>query len=128
MSLREKLRVLIVDDTATSRGLICQSIEQMGIKNYSWETDGEGALKSLSKSLYHLVISDYNMPKMDGLELLRNMRSNPTTKKSGFILITGTKDASVISRGKQLGMNNFIEKPFTTDQLRSCIEAVTGRL
>lgn len=128
MSLKEKIKVLIVDDTTTSRALICQSIEEIGIKRYSWDKNGADALKSLSNSLFHLVISDYNMPKMDGLELLKSMRSNPTTQKAGFILLTGTKDPKVIERGKQLGMNNFIEKPFTTEKLRACIEAVVGRL
>lgn len=128
MSLKDRLKVLVVDDTATSRGLITQSIEEMGISRYSWDKNGADALKTLSTSLFHLVLSDYNMPKMDGLELLKSMRSSANTKRTGFILITGTKDPKVISKGRQLGMNNYIEKPFTTAKLRSCIEAITGPL
>lgn len=128
MSLKEKIRILVVDDTATSRGLIINAIEQMGIRNHSWAKDGEDALNNLGKSLFHLVISDYNMPNMDGLELLKNMRSSPKSQRTGFIMITGTKDPAVISKGQELGMNNYIEKPITLNGLRSCIEAVTGPL
>lgn len=128
MSLKDKLRVLVVDDTATSRGLIINAIEQIGIKNYSWAKDGQDAMTSLGQNLFHLVISDYNMPNMDGLELLQTMRASPKSQKTGFIMITGTKDPNVISKGKELGMNNYIEKPITLGGLRSCIEAVTGPL
>jgi len=128
VSLKEKLRILVVDDTATSRSLIINAIEQIGIKNYSWAVDGEDALDNLEKTTFHLVVSDYNMPNMDGLVLLKNMRSNPKTQRTGFIMITGTKDPDVISKGQSLGMNNYIEKPITKNGLQACIEAVTGPL
>ena len=128
MALRDKLRVLVVDDTATSRGLIIQTLEKIGVANLSWEKDGEAALNSLNKSPRHLIISDYNMPKMDGLTLLKEIRSDPKMRNTGFILITGTTDSDVVERGKKLGMNNYIPKPFSPDGLRACIEAVTGRL
>ena len=82
----------------------------------------------MANTPYHLVISDYNMPNMDGLGLLQEMRSNPQSQRTGFIMITGTKDPKVIARGKELGMNNYIEKPITLQGLKSCIEAVTGPL
>ena len=128
MSLKEKIKVLVVDDMATSRGLITRAMDEMGIARYSWEKNGADALNTLSNNLFHLVISDYNMPQMDGLELLKKLRSNPNSRRTGFILITGTKDPSVIKRGKELGMNNYIEKPFTTQSLKTCIEAITGPL
>ena len=128
MSLKEKIRILVVDDTATSRGLILNAIQQIGIKNYSSAEDGQDALNNMANTPYHLVISDYNMPNMDGLGLLKEMRSNPQSQRTGFIMITGTKDPKVIARGKELGMNNYIEKPITLQGLKSCIEAVTGPL
>jgi two-component system, chemotaxis family, chemotaxis protein CheY len=127
MSLRDTLKVLVVDDTATSRGLITQSLDELKIKNYTWEKDGAAAFKTLCSTKYHLVLSDYNMPEMDGLDLLKNIRSGPCPK-TAFILITGTADATVINKGRQNGMNNYITKPFTTMKLKSCIEAVTGPL
>jgi two-component system chemotaxis response regulator CheY len=65
---------------------------------------------------------------MDGLQLLQALRSNPTTQRTGFLLITGRADGTVIDRGRGLGMNNYIKKPFTPDDMRGAIEAVFGRL
>ncbi|KQB17214.1 response regulator [Rhodobacter capsulatus] len=128
MALRDQLRVMVVDDMSTSRGLITQALDAMGIRQVGYATDGPGALQILEKTPVHLVISDYNMPGMDGLQLLHALRTSPRTKGLGFILITGRADREIIDTGKRLGMNNFLKKPFTPQELRSCIEAVVGRL
>jgi len=128
MALRDQLRVMVVDDMSTSRGLITQALDAMGIRQVGYATDGPGALQILEKTPVHLVISDYNMPGMDGLQLLHALRSNARTKALGFILITGRADREIIDTGRRLGMNNFLKKPFTPQELRSCIEAVVGRL
>lgn len=128
MALRDQLRILVVDDMSTSRGLIMQALDAMGIRQVGYAVDGPGALEVLGKTPIHLVISDYNMPGMDGLQLLRAMRTNARTKSLGFILITGRADRDVIETGKRLGMNNFIKKPFEPQELKACIEAVVGRL
>ena len=128
MALRDQLRVMVVDDMSTSRGLITQALDAMGIRQVGYATDGPGALQILEKTPVHLVISDYNMPGMDGLELLQALRTNQRTKGLGFILITGRADREIIDTGKRLGMNNFLKKPFTPQELRGCIEAVVGRL
>jgi two-component system, chemotaxis family, chemotaxis protein CheY len=128
MALRDQLRILVVDDMATSRGLITQALDALGIANVATASDGRSALSTLAASPVHLVISDYNMPEMDGLQLLQTLRANPATQRTGFLLITGRADASVIDRGRSLGMNNFIKKPFTSDDMKGAIEAVFGRL
>ncbi len=128
MSLREQLRVMVVDDMSTSRGLIMQALDSIGIQNVASTGDGKSAIAALAKSPVHLVISDYNMPEMDGLHLLHYLRSSPPTQKTGFLLITGKADPAVINKGKQLGMNNFLAKPFQPDQLKAAIEAIVGKL
>ena len=128
MSVREQLRVMVVDDMSTSRGLITQALDAMGIRNVATAADGKSALQALIKSPVHLVISDYNMPEMDGLHLLYYLRKTPQTAKVGFLLITGRAEPAIIEKGQQLGMNNYIKKPFETADLRSAIEAVVGRL
>ena len=110
MALRDQLRVLVVDDMSTSRGLITQALEGLGIRNIATAQDGESALKTLETSPAHLVISDYNMPGI------------------GFLLITGRADAAVIERGRALKMNNYIKKPFQPADLKAAIEAIVGRL
>ena len=128
MSLREKLRVMVVDDMATSRGLITQALDSMGIRNVATASDGKSAIAAIARAPEHLVISDYNMPEMDGLHLLHYLRSTPQTQKIGFLLITGRADPAIINKGKQLGMNNYIAKPFQPADLKSAIESIVGRL
>ena len=128
MSLRDQLRVMVVDDMSTSRGLITQALDAIGIRNVATASDGKSALAALAKSPVHLVISDYNMPEMDGLHLLHYLRNTPQTQKTGFLLITGRADPAIINKGKQLGMNNFLAKPFQPADLKGAIEAIVGRL
>lgn len=128
MALRDQLRIMVVDDMSTSRGLIMQALDAMGIRQVAYAVDGQGALVALAKSPVHLVISDFNMPGMDGLQLLQALRTEPRTRGIGFILITGRADKEIIDAGRKLGMNNFLRKPFAPQDLRACIEAVVGRL
>jgi two-component system chemotaxis response regulator CheY len=128
MSLKDQLQVMVVDDTSTSRALIVQALEWMGIRNIVVENDGDTAFRALSARPVHLVISDYNMPGADGLALLEGLRRNRLTQKIGFILVTGKADEQVLKRGQSLGMNNYITKPFEPQAMQACIERVVGRL
>jgi len=128
MSLKKSLHIMYVDDMSVSRGLIQQALEEIGIANIQYEKDGAAALRRLVASPVHLVLSDYNMPGMDGLSLLEGLRNNRSTQKIGFILITGRADREILTRGVNLGMNNFLVKPFSTQQLRIAMEKVVGPL
>jgi two-component system chemotaxis response regulator CheY len=119
---------MVVDDMSTSRGLITQALDAFGIRNVSTAENGMDALKTLASRPALLVISDYNMPEMDGLQLLHQLRSSPKTKGVGFILITGRAEQQIVDHGKKLGMNNYLKKPFEQNDLKNCIEAVVGRL
>lgn len=128
MALKDQIKIMVVDDMSVSRGLLEQALDKIGVKNVEYKNDGQSALDGLTEKPVHLVISDFNMPIMDGLELLQSLRGLQKTEKIGFVLVTGSEDGNVIDRGKQLGMNNFIKKPFTPDSLRSCLEEVVGPL
>lgn len=128
MSLKDQLKILVVDDTSTSRGLISQALETIGIGKVGYADDGGSALKHVQAAPVHLVISDFNMPGMNGLDLLKALRTTPATRSVGFILITGKATKELIDTGRSLGMNNFLKKPFTQQEFRSCLEAVVGRL
>ena len=128
MSLRSTLRVMIVDDMGVSRGLLVQAIEEIGIWKNRAENDGQAAFQKLIADPVHLVLSDYNMPGMDGLQLLQALRQNRSTARIGFILVTGSPTPDLVTRGKALGLNNVIKKPFSTASLKQCIESVVGPL
>src|ERR1700730_257236 len=128
MALRDRLRVLVVDDTSVSRALICDALDQIGMKHVSIGRDGEEGHCAMLAQPAHLVISDLNMPKLDGLGLLRAVREYEPTKKAAFILVTGRGDSAIIEQGRKYGLNNFLAKPFTVATLKASIEAVVGRL
>jgi len=128
MSLRESLRVMVIDDMSVSRALIEQSLDEMGIKHYQTENDGRRALGKLAANPVHLVISDMYMPGMTGLQLLSALRQARATQRIGFILITGSPTPEVVREGQELGLNNLVRKPFTTITLKASIEKVVGKL
>jgi two-component system, chemotaxis family, chemotaxis protein CheY len=128
MSLKESLKIMIVDDMAVSRGLLTQSLEEIGLKQVDHDKSAESALPRLAANPVHLVISDFNMPGMNGLDLLEKLRVNKSTQRIGFILVTGTPTKEILDRGVKLGLNNLVRKPFTTQTLKATIEAVVGRL
>lgn len=128
MPFAQHLKVLVADDTSVSRMLVCDGLNQLGIKNVTLAMDGEQALKSMMASPCHIVFSDFNMPKLDGLQLLKALREYAPTRQAVFILVTGKGDKSLIEEGKKYGLNNFLLKPFTVPQLKGSIEAVCGKL
>jgi len=128
MSLKDSLRVMVIDDMSVSRALIAQALDEIGIKQYATENDARSALGKLVANPVHLVISDMNMPGMTGLQLLGSLRQARSTQKIGFILITGSPTPEVVREGQELGLNNLVRKPFTTVSLKASIERVVGKL
>ncbi|WP_050927909.1 response regulator [Aestuariivita boseongensis] len=128
MALKDALRVMVVDDMSVSRGLITQALEDIGIWKIETQNSGQGALAQLVTNPVHLVLCDYNMPGMNGLQLLHGLRTNSATQKIGFILVTGSPNEQMIAMGKKLGLNNLVKKPFTNETLKKSIEMVVGRI
>jgi two-component system, chemotaxis family, chemotaxis protein CheY len=122
------IKVLIVDDQQSMRQLIRGGLQQLGFRSFEEAPDGEAAMRSLVTNPVQLVISDYNMPKLDGLGLLRAIRVYPATAKIAYIMLTGRGDKELVQRAVQFGVNNFLVKPFTVATLREKIEAVFGPL
>ena len=128
MPVAALIKVLLVDDQLTIRSLVRSGLQQIGISDVQEAADGEAGLRSAVEQTPHLIVSDYNMPKLDGLGLLRAVRSHPPTAKTVFIMLTGSADRELVQRAMQYGVNNYLVKPFTVQTLKDKIEAVFGKL
>lgn len=128
MTMASKLQAVVVDDQLTMRALVRSGLQQIGIVNSRDFASGHEALQSLQSQPAHVVISDFNMPEMDGLEFLRKIRANPAWQNTAFILLTGRADKELVTRALQFGANNYLVKPFTVAILKQKIEQVIGAL
>lgn len=128
MPAASAIRTLIVDDQLSMRSLVRNGLQQIGVTNIQEVADGEAALRALVAQPAHLIISDFNMPKLDGLGLLRAVRAHAPTQGAAFIMLTGRADPDLVQRAVQFGVNNYLVKPFTVAQLKSKIEGVFGPL
>jgi two-component system chemotaxis response regulator CheY len=128
MPAASALHCLVVDDQLTMRALVRNSLQQLGVREIREAADGEIALREMVTKPAHLVISDFNMPNLDGLGLLRAIRAHPPIKTTAFIMLTGRADKELVQRAVQFGVNNYLVKPFTVATLRQKIEAVVGTL
>ena len=128
MPAAANINCLIVDDQQTIRSLVRTGLQQLGFKTIHEAPDGEEGLRQLLVRPINLVISDYNMPKLDGLGLLRAIRAHPPISKTAYIMLTGRADKELVQRAVQFGVNNYLVKPFTVATLKEKIETVFGAL
>jgi two-component system, chemotaxis family, chemotaxis protein CheY len=122
------LKVLVVDDQNSVRQMTRITLQEIGIKHVREAENGRMAMETASSQPLDLIISDYNMPEMDGLGLLRAVRGHPAVRKVPFILLTGRGDRELVVKAAQAGVNNYLVKPFTAAVLRQKIEQVMGKL
>jgi len=128
MTSARAIKVMIVDDQQSMRSLIRASLNQLGIMEVAEASDGEEALRHLIVKPVTLVITDFNMPKLDGIGLLKAIRAYAPIKSTAVIMLTGSADRELVQRAAQHGVNNLLVKPFTVATLKAKIEAVFGQL
>jgi len=128
MPVASSLRILVVDDQLSMRSLVRNGLQQLGFADIIEAGDGEEGLRVAISRSPHLVLTDFNMPKLDGLGLLRAIRAHPPTKSMAVIMLTGRADKELVQRAVQFGINNYLVKPFTVATLKQKIEAVLGTL
>lgn len=128
MPIAATLDTLIVDDQRSTRQLVRESLNQLGFKQIRECEDGAEARDLLQTVGVQLIFSDLNMPNLDGLGLLRAVRSHPAIGKTAFIMLTGRADTALVQEAIKLGVNNYIVKPFNIETLKKKVEAVVGRL
>ncbi|GBR26718.1 response regulator [Gluconobacter japonicus] len=126
MPAASQIKALIVDDQTSIRQVLANSLAEIGFTHIAQRKDGKDALEYLEQNPTHLVISDFNMPVMDGLALLRAVRSNPKTQKVAFIILTSEASRELVQEAVKAGVNNFLAKPYTVAKLREVLEKVFG--
>lgn len=126
MALDTNIKILIVDDFSTMRKIIRNILTQLGFKNILEADDGTTALEILSKEKVDLIISDWNMPKMSGLDLLKAVRANEATKDLPFVMVTAEAQKENILEAIKHKVSQYIVKPFTPETLKEKLEKVFG--
>jgi len=112
-----KIRFLVVDDFSTMRRIVRNLLKELGFTNVDEAEDGVVALAKLQAGGFDFVVSDWNMPNMDGLTLLQTVRSDPTLKNLPFLMITAEAKKENIIAAAQAGASGYIVKPFTAATL-----------
>ena len=126
MSIDRSINVLIVDDYKTMLRIIRNLLKQINFNNVEEASDGGEALQKLRGGQFGLVISDWNMEPMTGLQLLQEVRADARLKPVPFIMVTAESKAENIVAAKEAGVSNYIVKPFNAETLQSKIEKVLG--
>ena len=126
MAVDRALPILIVDDYRTMLRIIRNLLQQLRFSNIDEATDGGAALTRLREKRYGLVISDWNMQPVTGLELLREVRADPQLADMPFIMITAESKTENVIAARDAGVSNYIVKPFNAETLRAKIASVLG--
>lgn len=124
MPYNPNMRVLIVDDFATMRRIIRNILRQLGFTNFVEADDGVQAWEVLLRDRVEFIVSDWNMPNMTGIDLLRKVRSDPRTAHIPFLMVTAEAQQENIIEAVQARVSNYIVKPFTADTLRQKIDKI----
>lgn len=128
MPAAAQIKVMVVDDQTSMRAMIRRALQDLGFKDVRDKPSATEALSAIKNDRVHLVISDYNMPDMDGLQFLEAVRGDPVIGKTVFIMLTGSADREVVQKAAALGVNNYVVKPFAPAALKEKIERVFGEL
>jgi two-component system, chemotaxis family, chemotaxis protein CheY len=126
MAVSKSINVLVVDDFKSMIRIVRGLLEQLGFQNIEEAMDGPTALDKLKTKQFDLILSDWNMSPMTGIELLKAVRADPSTAGIPFVMVTAEATTENVVAAKQAGASNYIIKPFTLDMLRQKLTAVFG--
>jgi len=117
------MKILVVDDSSTMRRIIVRTLEGIGESDVTEASDGEEALTKVNGAGFELILTDWNMPNLDGLGLVEKLRSSASYKSTPIIMITTEAEKSNVVEAIKAGVNNYIVKPFTPATLKTKIQA-----
>lgn len=122
------IKVLVVDDMSTMRRIVKNVLKQVGFTDIMEAENGQDALTKLKAGGFGLVVSDWNMPIMQGIELLRAVRADPGLKSMPFLMVTAEAQKENIIEAVQAGVSNYVVKPFTAEALQEKLEKIFAKV
>lgn len=128
MQIDRDMKILVVDDFSTMRRIVKNLLKELGFSYFDEADDGATAWPMVQTGKYDFIVSDWNMPIMTGLQLLKNVRADEKLKDTPFLLITAEAKRSQILEAAQAGVDGYIVKPFTAATLNEKIEKIFERV
>ena len=122
------MKILVVDDHQTMRRIVVQTLKTLGFTNMDTPDDGATALPMLEAGDFEFLVSDWNMPKLQGIDLLRAVRANDKLKALPVLLLTAEAKPQQIVEAAKAGVNDYVVKPFTPETLQKKIEKIFSKL
>lgn len=119
-----KAKILVVDDFLTMRRIVKNLLKQLGYENIIEAEDGDHAYVKLQGGGFGFVVSDWNMPNLDGLGLIKKVRSDPELKDLPFLMVTAEAEKEKVIEAIRAGVSNYVVKPFTAEVLKEKIEKI----
>jgi two-component system chemotaxis response regulator CheY len=123
-----KMKILIVDDFPTMRRIVRNIFKQLGFENFEEAEDGAQAYAKLKTGGFGFVVSDWNMPNMDGFEFLKKVRSDPELKNMPFLMVTAEAEKDKVITAIKAGVSNYVVKPFTAEILKEKMDKIFEKL
>ena len=126
MAVNKNMRILVVDDFLTMRRIIINLLRQLGFNNVVEAADGKQALDRVHEEQIDLIVSDWNMPNMTGIEFLKHVRADEKYKSTPFIMVTAEGKKENVVAAVHAGVSNYIVKPFNAATLKEKMSKVIG--
>ncbi len=123
-----KMKILVVDDFATMRRILKNILKQIGFENIEEAEDGEQAYTKLKSGSFKFVVSDWNMPNLDGLGLLKKVRSDPDLKNLPVLMVTAEAEKEKVVEAIKAGVSNYVVKPFTAEVLKEKMDKILAKM
>lgn len=126
MAVNKNMQILVVDDYNTMRRIVRNLLKQLGFNNVDEAADGGEAFKKLQEKKFDMIISDWNMEPISGMDLLKQVRADEKLKNLPFIMVTAESKPENVIAAKQAGVSNYIVKPFNAETLKTKMVSVIG--
>ena len=124
--MKLNMNILVVDDFSTMRRIVRNILKEIGFTNINEAEDGKAAFKELKKEKYDLILCDWNMPEVTGLDLLKMVRSDDALKDIPFVMVTAEAQKDNILEAVKAGVSNYVVKPFTAETISEKLGKVFG--